>query len=345
MVCSPITLGYLPYLVNLFGEGIGSITRGFIRDRIVEFSNSYIECEQRAPDPNEVFDFPLPDGWLYKTFADDDNRYRSFDTGVSEYWVLPNVYCDSKHRLAAVSWMRSHENTSLNDSKGMDGRFRDSRPPFHNDMKLDTYLNRKQVREDKGGVFCDWHGWLYPLGDRHFHEWFDVAETESELFTFINVYCHTDNTVRFFAKAVAHKNQRGRDGIIKKSHLIYPFSYDNMHSVQQKVGRAEEEDYPRIECNWQGWLFNDMTKDTWQDDDGKRRHSYERYYAVGDDKDKFWMNGRVVNPFCSNDGTREYGIVTELRAYCFYTSKPIEVDNKRYYLKNRCSDLQKPDSQ
>lgn len=101
-----------------------------------------------------------------------------------------------------------------------------------------------------------------------------------------------------------------------------------------------------VYCDWQGWLFNDMTKDTRQDDDGKRRYSYERYYAIGDDNDKFWMNGRVVNPFCSKeDKDSPFGMVTRLRAYCFYIPKPIEVDNKRYYLKDRCSDLQPTDSQ
>ena len=77
-----------------------------------------------------------------------------------------------------------------------------------------------------------------------------------------------------------------------------------------------------------------MTKKTWIDD-GKRKFSYERYYAIDDlnldvykeKKKKGWVNGRVMNPFCSKDEDDDVGIVTALRVYCFYSEH------------NRCSDL------
>ena len=84
-----------------------------------------------------------------------------------------------------------------------------------------------------------------------------------------------------------------------------------------------------------GWLFNDMTVDKWQDG-GKNKYSYERYYAIGNDS-KAWMNGRVVNPFCSREDKDDpFGILTRLRAYRFYTPDPRVAD----WLSDRCSDLQ-----
>ena len=296
--------------------------------KIEERSYSHIECDQAKVDNKEYpFNLPLPEGWLYDIFGNTGRMRYFFDTSVNEYWVLPNVYCNKHNMLTAVSWMRSHEKMSHNDNDKMHFRFRDSRPPLYRGMNLENYHHK-----DRGGVYCDWRGWLHnPEGSgkdyqMHFRRLFDTNKGK-EQFTFVNVYCHSDKTVRFFAKAV------GGDSTQKD--LNYPF--EHLHDIKLD---KEARDFPYTRCNWTGWLFGDMTAKTWKDpgDKDKRKHSYEKYYATDYRADllkKPWMNGRVINPFCSREEEGTYGYVTALRVYCFYTpgSEVGKVDN------NRCSDL------
>ncbi|RKU17932.1 hypothetical protein C6501_03405 [Candidatus Poribacteria bacterium] len=282
--------------------------------KLSDRSNSYIECDQGIAPIIQPFDFPLrgkslkDKGWLYYTW-DTGTVPWFFDTKEKEHWVLPNVYCNSKNILAAVSWMRSHED------EGMHARFKGKDPPFYDGVDFEDR------GKDKWGVYCDWDGWLYD-SDEHFHFWFDAYKKSEELFTFINVYCHTDKTVRFFAKAEAHQRQQ-------EGHMIFPFRPRHAF-VTAKVKEAAE--YPDVYCNWTGWLFADTTDKPWEDKDKHSRHSHEKYYAIDkhsrESSKKAWMNGRVMNPFCSKLTDRDIGIVTALRVYCFYTKE------------NRCSDLE-----
>lgn len=182
-----------------------------ITERLIGVSTSYIECLEEKINYTEeaIFDFPLR-GWLYHTFADKDNTMRSFfDTEVEEHWVLPNVYCNSNNVLSAVSWMISPRSMSLNANKGMQARFRDKpRPPF--DKKSAAYGEQQlenSYRQGKGGVYCDWGGWLYASNDGDYKFWFDTNGAEK--FTFVNVYCHPrTNTVRYFYRRAAWANSQ-----------------------------------------------------------------------------------------------------------------------------------------
>ncbi len=300
-------------------------------------SNAYIECMHYGKDREanrDAFDFPMPTGWLYYTFTDNANTmHKFFDTRVKEkHWVLPNVYCNQHGVLAAVAWMISPRSLSDNKNKGMHARFRDVIPPPFDPNKDRGYKNRQSLEDPhRNGVYCNWDGWLYDSEHGHYKHYFDTSNGD-ESFTFIDVYCHiyTDEegniqrTVRYFYKATG--------GTLTHPDLIYPFQHRGDVEVLK-----DNRELPAIRCNWTGWLFWDMSDKPWK---GKDKHgkedrwkfSYERYYAVDDkdknDKNKGWVNGRVMNPFCSTKYGRDEGIVTALRVYCF--------DREH----NRCSDLE-----
>ena len=281
-----------------------------LEERLNGVSSSYIECLQEKISIEEaaIFDFPLQ-GWLYDTFAHSARMRSFFDTGVSEHWVLPNVYCNSNNVLSAVSWMKSHKEMSFMKNKEMHARFRNSTPPLYD----------KKLLEDKSreGVYCGWQGWLYDSEHGKYQYYFDTAEDES--FTFINVYCR-DKRARFFAKSVggnlARKEERG---------LLFPFGYRDRYAKMAES--STDDDYPSIGCNWTGWLFSDVTKKEWNDGD-KKRQAYEKYFAV----DKTWVNGRVLNPFCSRSEGMDSGVMTALKVYCFYHIGEREITD-------RCDDL------
>ncbi len=276
-----------------------------LEGRLYYISNSYIECLQGKPDPNDAYDFPIPTGWLYHTFADKETMRSFFDTEISEHWVLPNVYCNKQGVLTAISWMISPRSMSFNENKGMHKGFRNSPPPFYKGIELE---NRK------AGVYCDWDGWLYASNHGDYEHWFDTNSAEK--FTFINVYCDKEsNTVRYFYSAVGGAGHFKSDGGV----LRKPFGTNMEHLNDLPLNRGKVREppyYPYISCNWSGWLFWDRTKGTWEGNDKKRRYNYEKYFAV---KDKAWVNGRVMNPFCSpdKDNDARYGVVTALRVYCF----------------------------
>ncbi len=282
-----------------------------LREEIIDRSNAYIECDQKIANLEiHPFDFPMPNDWLYDTFQDKGRMPWFFDTEVKEHWVLPNVYCNSKNILSALSWMRSHEDG------GMHAKFKGKDPPFYGNESLEDH--------HRGGVFCNWNGWLYGPSKGKYTHWFDSAK-DDELFTFIDVYCH-ENKVRFFAKHVASHNQR-------KSDQRYPFEPQDMKTDLVSTQTME---LPVVGCDWTGWLFADMTDARWKHK-GSNRYSYEKYYAIdthaaGRSK-KAWMNGRIMNPFCSRLEDKQTGVVTALRVYCFYSKE------------NRCSDLTPTPSQ
>ncbi len=315
--------------------------RALKRRTLRRVSNAYIEClhygkdREREKNSEDAFDFPMPTGWLYYAFTDDANTmHKFFDTRVNEkHWVLPNVYCNEHGVLAAVSWMISPRSLSDNNNKGMHKRFKDVIPPPFDPNNDRGYRNRKSLEDPhRNGVYCNWDGWLYDSADGHFHHYFDTSNGD-ESFTFIDVYCHryTDedgnaqHTVRYFYKAVG--------GTLTHPDLIYPFR----NRVGNPVAPNEyDRSLPTIECNWTGWLFWDMSDEPWKGKDKKGeedrwKFSYERYYAIDDrnkgHEKKGWVNGRVMNPFCSTENGYDEGIVTALRVYCF--------DSEH----NRCSDL------
>jgi len=294
-------------------EGYVKGSEGAQREKIKHISRAYIECVQHKANSEAAFDFSMPQGWLYDVFAHSARMRSFFDTGVSEHWVLPNVYCDDNNVLAAMSWMRSHKEMAFKKNKDMHAKFRDSRPPLYSEKEI-ADKRRELANDRKKGVYCDWSGWLYDSKHGKYRYYFDTSE--KELFTFINVYCR-DNTVRFFVKSVGGN----RDEI----DLIYPFK--NRHDYELPPAA----DYQRVGCNWDGWLFGYLLDRTWKDGKGKRRQAYEKYFSV--DKTwtsgggKTWVNGRVMNPFCSREKGIKEGTVTALRVYCFYSHE------------DRCSDL------
>ncbi len=271
-----------------------------IVEQIKDISRAYIECVQHKANSEAAFDFSMPHGWLYDTFAHSARMRSFFDTGKSEHWVLPNVYCDDNNVLAAMSWMRSHKKMAFRKNKDMHAKFRDSRPPLYSKKELEG--------KRKKGVYCNWGGWLYDSKHGKYQYYFDTKG--KELFTFINVYCR-DNTVRFFAKSVGGD----RDAI----DLRFPFN--NRHDYENELPPAAV--YQRVGCNWDGWLFGYLLNQTWKDGNKKTRQAYEKYFAV----DKTWVNGRIMNPFCSRGKYKIARTVTALRVYCFYSHE------------DRCSDL------
>lgn len=297
-------------------EGDAEALKDKQRGQLIDISNAYIECLQGKPDPNDAYDFPLPTGWLYYTFTDNQNTMkRFFDTSRDEYWVLPNVYCNKKNVLAAVSWMISPRSMAFNKNSGMHNGFKDIIPPFYKSVNLED------PHKNNAGVYCNWDGWLYASNHGDYEHWFDTDKEEK--FTFINVYCdNKSNTVRYFFKSVGGAGHFKSDGGV----LRKPFGKDMEHLNGLPLDRgkvSESPYYPYISCNWSGWLFWDRTKG-----------NYKKYFAV---KDGAWINGRVMNPFCSREEGDEEdykgGTVTALRVYCFDGGG-----------NDRCSDLD-PDKQ
>ena len=255
-----------------------------ILDTLSRVSNSYIEClhygkdREKEKNSEDAFDFPMPTGWLYYAFTDDANTmHKFFDTRVNEkHWVLPNVYCNEHGVLAAVAWMISPRSLSDNNNKGMHARFKDVIPPPFDPDNDRGYRNRKSLEEPhRNGVYCNWDGWLYGSTNDLYKDYFDTSNGD-ESFTFIDVYCHiyTDEkgniqrTVRYFYKAAG--------GTLTQADLERPLQHRGSANVIK-----DTEPLPAIACNWTGWLFWDMTKKTWIDA-GKRKFSYERYYAIDD---------------------------------------------------------------
>ena len=155
----------------------------------------------------------------------------------------------------------------------MHARFKDIIPPPFDPNNDRGYRNRKSLEDPhRNGVYCNWDGWLYDSNDGHFHHYFKTSNGDA-LFTFIDVYCHSaDKTVRYFAKAVGGNN-------LSDNSEERPFHQHRDNATVIK----DTDPLPHIGCNWTGWLFWDMTKKTWVDD-GKRKFSYERYYAIDDKK-------------------------------------------------------------
>lgn len=285
--------------------------------RLIGVSTSYIEClqEEKINHAQEaIFDFPLQ-GWLYDTYAHQEKMRSFFDTGVYEHWVLPNVYCNSNNVLSAVSWMKSHNEMSFMKNKELHARFRgkDITPPLYDEKLLED--------KDRKGVYCGWNGWLYDSEHGKYTYYFDTSE--KEMFTFINVYCR-DNRARFFAKSVGGDLARK-----KEIGLLFPFGERDRYAskVADVIAKSPTDAYPSIGCNWTGWLFSDVTLKEFKDN-GKWRQAYEKYFAV----ENTWMNGRVMNPFCSRSEGMDSGMVTALKVYCFYDLLEREITG-------RCDDL------
>ena len=294
-----------------------------LKDKVQNVSNSYIECVQGELNSDAAYDFPMPVGWLYSSFSDGgETTKKFFDTEASEYWVFPNFSCNFKNVLAAVSWMRSGKKAGFRENKGMHDKFRQHKPPFYSGEK---YFDHKR----SGGVYCDWDGWLYPSSNIGYKYFIDTNRN-NELFTLMNVYCHRHSYVRMFYSAQASNDQQQENN-------AKPFRDISPPSL---VG---DSDYPDVLCNWDGWLYGDMSGKNWDDSKGNKRYGYEKYFSIdthpiGDAK-KDWVRGRVANPFCSKSGGR-YGIVTAVRAFCFFPIRVHRDDKSIQRLrKQECSDL------
>lgn len=277
------------------------------KNEVIAKSQLHIEC---PPDTSFYdLDKPLPNGWLYPKFYENTEEWKKyFDTGKNEYWVFPNVYCDKeKRRLTAMSWMRSGKKFSHNGNGGMHIKFKNNKPSFDSSNVDD-------------GVYCLWDGWLYPTTKFHYSSWFDT-EDHDESFTLINVYCRNQR-VRYLHRKVA-----GHELNIPAKHpfkgLATPaYRNDNL-----------------VRCNWQGWLYKALfLEDEWKEGNATR-WSYERYFIInsgGTDKSNKAIHGRVMNPYCSpSKDTATIGVVTAIRAYCFYPSS----GNWHGEKKSMCDDL------
>lgn len=286
-------------------------------DKVQDISNSYIECVQGQLDSNLIYDFPMPVGWLYPSFGEGgETTKKFFDTEVREHWAFPNFSCNFKNVLTAVSWMRSGKNSGGLKNKAMHSKFRDHKPDFYDGKK---YFDHRR----SGGVYCNWDGWLYPSSSLHY-KYFIETDGDNELFTLLNVYCHKHSYVREFYSAAASADQ-AMENNKKPFHNIRPKS---------QIGDSE---YPSVRCNWDGWLYGDMSGEHWHDGDNKR-YGYEKYFAVerhpiGHNK-QIWMRGRVANPFCSKSG-----IVTAVRAFCFFAIRSYTEDNIKSLHQRHCSGL------
>ncbi len=258
-------------------------------ERLNQHAQRRIECLD-AGETRQAFDKPLPPGgWLYHPGATNWKQY--FDTSRKELWVMPNVYCDKDRVLIAISWMRSGQ--GMHKPQQMAWRFREHRPP--------DYAHRIDTLTGREGVFCHgWQGWLFEK-NKHHNEYLDT-DGGNELFTAINVYCDNERVTYLQAGFAGEKDA----GSQRENVLIYPFS----------AAPTPASDGVGIGCAWQGWLFKSGTEDTWMDNQNRKRWTYEKYFAIDhketSDKDKEWMQGQVINPFCSE------GKVTRLRTYCFY---------------------------
>lgn len=272
-------------------------------NKVIGLSQQYIEC---TPDktPNYHFDKPLANGWLYPPPFNENSRYwkKYFDTGQNEYWVFPNVHCNEKRRLTAMSWMRSGRHESHKNNGDMHRKFKEHTPPFATGNVND------------GGVYCQWDGWLYSTGKYDYKKWFDTGE-DDETFTLVNVYCRNNRVVFLHKELGGH----GLNKPLNKDEIDRPF--ENLEPPDKKNDTL-------VRCNWKGWLYKAMIlDDTWQDN-GKKRWTYERYFIIkekglddSDKKNNHAIHGRVMNPYCSQaKPSSTIGVITAVRAYCFYPS-------------------------
>ena len=207
-------------------------------EKVAEVSNKHIECLQGVLDVRAVFDYPMPTGWLYSGYANTTDFYkRYFDTQFSEYWVLPNFFCDLNNVLGAVSWMRSNTKSAYNNNKGMHIKFKDHSHSFYDGADFADSKTRK-------GVYCGWIGWLYnPSGAKlHYRYWIDTT-SDDELFTLLNVHCRL-NRVRFLWKEEAHHGQ-------SEGANEHPFRYR-----PSRYKFFDIDDHPFVHCNWSGWLYS-----------------------------------------------------------------------------------------
>ena len=282
------------------------------KQKIIDHAQLHVECDDTG-EARGKFDKPLPFGWLYKQFAETTITFNYFDTDQWEIWVLPNVHCNSDRILTAISWMRSGKKGAANKNKNMHGRYRNSKPSFYSTGVVDNN-NRKSV-------YCEWSGWLYDKNTNR-KKYIDTLKNK-ELFTLINIYCHHDRVI-FMQHGYAGDDKGYRDfADDKDGEGVSDFPFRSIADPSPAKDGS-------IGCSWQGWLLKDSSGGTWEDtggdqvdDNGKKRNkqrwSYEKYFALDrrdvDDKDKRKMHGRVINPFCSK------GVVTRLRAYCFYSAK------------------------
>ena len=268
-----------------------------LKTKIRNHSAQQIECRD-AGEVRNVFDKPLPVGWLYNSFSDTSTSWqKNFDTELQEHWVLPNTYCNANRVLTAISWMRSGKKGAANENKKMAQRFRKHPPPF--------YTNEIVNNDNPHGVYCDWEGWLFKKDEAR-DKYINTLNDDGELFTMVNIHCH-NKRVTFMQHGYAGSNKQHSDAKGR------PF--ENISTPSSGDGS--------IDCSWQGWLLKDGTDDTYKDKDDKTRWSYEKYFALdkestGSSK-KRKMHGRVINPFCSKSDKNKNGKVSRIRAYCFYS--------------------------
>ena len=275
-----------------------SVEKDF-EQKIIAHSYQRIECSDSGETRN-VFDKPLPVGWLYSQFSDTTASWQNyFNTTASEHWVLPNTFCSQNRVLTAISWTRSGEKGAYNNNNNMAQHFRENIPPF--------YSSEINTLSGENGVFCQgWEGWFFEKNvDRK--KYIDTHGNGDELFTIVNTYCK-NNRVTFMQHGYAgHKDQH----VDANDH---PF---------KNIGTPSSSD-GSVGCSWQGWLLKDGTDGTYTDKDGNNRWNYEKYFALDkrptSDGDKRHIHGRVINPFCSKHDKNKNGKVTRVRAYCFYPS-------------------------
>ncbi|MDE3269882.1 MAG: hypothetical protein OYH77_06325, partial [Pseudomonadota bacterium] len=107
---------------------------------------------------------------------------------------------------------------------------------------------------------------------------------------------------------------------------------------------AKNSTYPKVLCNWQGWLYGFTDGKSWEDSNENKRYGYEKYFAIDNKsigaKDKtWWMRGRVVNPFCAEQENSSYGVVTAVRAFCFYPIRSHTSDKIKDLKEKHCRGL------
>ena len=291
------------------------------KQEIIKHAQQQVECDDTT-EARGVFDKPLPVGWLYSQFSDTTTGWQNyFDTSQQEIWVLPNVHCNKDRTLTAISWMRSGKKGAMKENKDMIWRFRANNPPFYSS----EIVNNNNTQ----GVYCNgWgNGWLFEK-NKNRKEYIDTLKSD-ELFTIINIYCHQNHVIYMHHGYAGHRPFRDfADDKEGKDASDLPFK--NIPTPSPATDGS-------IGCSWQGWLLKDSTNDTWEDTgaDGKQRWSFEKYFALDrndvNKKDKRWMLGRVINPFCSKTNKQKHGVVTRIRTYCFYPPK--------FQNRNLCSNL------
>ena len=269
-----------------------------LKTKIINHSAQQIECSD-AGEIRNIFDKPLPLGWLYKYFSDNNTSWKKyFDTNQQEHWVLPNVYCNISRVLTAISWMRSGTEGAAKGNKNMDKRFSKNQPPFYSKEIVDN--------DNPHGVYCGWEGWLFKKKEDR-KKYIDTLKND-ELFTMINIHCR-NNRVTSMQHGYAGDNRHHPDASDK--------TFENI-STPSSAGDGS------ISCSWQGWLLKDGTEGTHKVGN-KNRWNYEKYFALDErstgERDKRLVHGRVINPFCSKPIKNMDGKVSRIRAYCFYASK------------------------